>query len=99
MKKEIFAIPIFEDTIDVERLKLPDLECEPTWDSGIPTTFCKQLELCEDAYKALGEVVDRNLYEANLMGPMQDSDICGTISMMNTTTKTFIFTLSVSGVL
>tara|TARA_B100000287_G_scaffold8369_1_gene8293 strand:- start:1221 stop:1739 length:519 start_codon:yes stop_codon:yes gene_type:complete len=68
MKKEIFAIPVFEDTIDVERLKLPDLECEPTWDAGIPTTFCKQLELCEDAYKALGEVVDRNLYEANLMG-------------------------------
>ena len=39
MKKEIFAIPIFEDKVDIEKIKLPEMVCEPTWDAGVPSTF------------------------------------------------------------
>ena len=42
MKKEIFAIPIFEDKVDLDKIILPDVELEETWDSGTPTTFGKQ---------------------------------------------------------
>ena len=44
MKKEIFAIPIFEDKVDLDKIKLPEVEVEPTWDSGVPTTFSKKLD-------------------------------------------------------
>ena len=33
MKKEIFAIPIFEDKVDLDKINLPEVEVEPTWDS------------------------------------------------------------------
>ena len=33
MKKEIFAIPIFEDEVDLDKIVLPDIELEKTWDS------------------------------------------------------------------
>ena len=51
MKKEIFAIPIFEDTIDLELFKVPpckDGEVKKTWDSKTPTSFDSKLDISED---------------------------------------------------
>ena len=45
MKKEIFAIPIFEDKVDLEKIKIPEMVTEPTWDAGVPSTFAKKLPL------------------------------------------------------
>ena len=45
MKKEIFAIPVFEDKVDLEKIKIPEMETEPTWDAGVPSTFSQKLPL------------------------------------------------------
>ena len=43
MKKEIFGIPIFEDKVDVTKFDIiPRAPLEPTWDSGVPSTFSSQ---------------------------------------------------------
>ena len=64
MKKEIFAIPIFEDTIDLELFKVPpckDGEVKETWDSNTPTSFDSKLDISEDAMQDLVSVIERNL--------------------------------------
>ena len=43
MKKEIFAIPIFEDKVDLKKIEIPEMVTEPTWDAGVPSTFAKKL--------------------------------------------------------
>lgn len=45
MKKEIFAIPIFEDKVDLKKIEIPEMVTEPTWDAGVPSTFAKKLPL------------------------------------------------------
>jgi len=68
MKKEIFAIPIFEDTVDLDKINLPDVDTEPTWDSGVPSSFSTKLEVPEETYNHLSEIINKNLYEADLLG-------------------------------
>ena len=68
MKKEIFAIPIFEDKVDLDKIKLPEVEVEPTWDSGVPTTFSKKLDVPEETIEHLSGIVNKNLYDGNLLG-------------------------------
>jgi len=68
MKKEIFAIPIFEDKVDIEKIKLPEMVCEPTWDAGVPSTFAKKLPLDQEAYEHLSSIINQNLYDGNLLG-------------------------------
>ena len=68
MKKEIFAISIFEDKVDLEKINLPEVETEPTWDSGVPTSFGAELEVPKETYDHLSDIVNKNLYEANLLG-------------------------------
>lgn len=68
MKKEIFAIPIFEDKVDIEKIKLPEMVCEPTWDAGVPSTFAKKLPLDNEAYEHLSSIINQNLYDGNLLG-------------------------------
>ena len=62
MKKEIFAIPIFEDKVDLDKIKLPEVEVEPTWDSGVPKTFSKKLDVPEETIDHLSGIVNKNLY-------------------------------------
>jgi|TARA_B100000029_G_scaffold120351_1_gene113716 hypothetical protein len=71
MRKEIFAITIFEDTVDLDKIVVPykDEQLEPTWDSGVPSTFGSQKGVPESTYAYLSEVVNRNLGPAQLMGP------------------------------
>ena len=42
MRKDLFAIPIFEENIDLERIILYESEYHPTFESGVLTTFEKQ---------------------------------------------------------
>ena len=53
MKKEIFAIPIFEDKVDLKKIEIPEMVTEPTWDAGVPSTFAKKLPLKNEAYEHL----------------------------------------------
>ena len=68
MKKEIFAIPIFEDKVDLKKIEIPEMVTEPTWDAGVPSTFAKKLPLKNEAYEHLSDVINRNLYDGNLLG-------------------------------
>ncbi len=63
MKKELFAIPIFEDRIDLDRINLIDVEFEYTWDSNTLSTFGTQTpeSIPQDTWEYLSEVIDRNL--------------------------------------
>ena len=41
--KQIFGIPIFEDEVDISKFdSIPYAPLEPTWDSGVPSTFGTQ---------------------------------------------------------
>jgi hypothetical protein len=65
MRKDIFAIPIFEDVVDLEKIKI---ECEsysPTWDSKINTSFCSNQNVSEETWIHLNEVISRNLNQIN----------------------------------
>ncbi len=70
MKKLIFGIPIFEDEVDLDKIILPDVELEGTWDANIPTTFGKQdpKDVPRETWEYLSEVIDRNLYPGECMG-------------------------------
>ena len=71
MKKEIFSIPIFEDTVELSKFEdIPFAPLEPTWDSGVPSSFGTQKpeEVPTTVWQYLSEVVERNLYPAQLMG-------------------------------
>tara|TARA_B100001996_G_scaffold223375_2_gene171868 strand:+ start:142 stop:660 length:519 start_codon:yes stop_codon:yes gene_type:complete len=68
MKKEIFAIPIFEDKVDLDKINLPEVETEPTWDAGVPSSFSKELEIPKETYKHLSDIINKNLYDNNLLG-------------------------------
>lgn len=72
MKKEIFAIPIFEDTIDLELFKIPqceDAEIVETWDSNTPSSFNSKLDISGDAMNHLTSVIDKNLGVEGLIAP------------------------------
>lgn len=68
MKKDIFAIPIFEDKIDFNKFQFPEEDLEPLWDSKTPTTFTKNVKLSDESFSHLAEIVTRNLSEHGLMG-------------------------------
>ena len=71
MKKELFGIPIFEDTVELDKVNdIPSAPLEPTWDSGVSSSFGTQKpeEVPTTVWKYLSEVVERNLYPAQLMG-------------------------------
>lgn len=67
MKKEIFAIPIFEDVIDLDIFKVPKTPVKETWDSKVKTTFGTKLKVSDTAFKHLSKVISKNLSEAGLM--------------------------------
>jgi len=69
--KQIFAIPIFEDKVDLDIFKIaeePPEDLQPTWDSGVKTTFNTKLELTQPVWEHLGEIIGRNLGPVGLMG-------------------------------
>jgi len=69
--KQIFGIPIFEDTVNLDIFKIPDEPAEdlqPTWDSQVQTTFNTKLELPQPVWEHLGEIIGNNLGPVGLMG-------------------------------
>ena len=69
--KQIFGIPIFEDKVDLNIFKIaeePPEDLQPTWDSGVKTTFNTKLELTQPVWEHLGEIIGRNLGPVGLMG-------------------------------
>ena len=44
MRKDIFSIPIFEDSVDLSKINISDEPTKPTWDSETPTTFILTLK-------------------------------------------------------
>ena len=68
--KQIFGIPIFEDVVELDKFNdIPFAPLEPTWDSGVPSSFGTQKP--EDVPMSVWEYlsqVERNLHPAELMG-------------------------------
>ena len=65
MRKDLFAIPIFEEKIDLDRIILYEEEFHPTFESGLLTTMKKQkvkpttidyiIEVFKPCLKSLGD--------------------------------------------
>ena len=68
MKKEIFAIPVFEDKVDLDKINIPEMVTEPTWDAGGPSTFAKKMVLDNGTIEHLSGIINQNLYDGNLLG-------------------------------
>ena len=69
--KQVFGIPIFEDKVDLDIFQIPEEpeeDLQPTWDSGVRTTFNTKLELPQPVWEHLGDIVGRNLGPCGLMG-------------------------------
>jgi hypothetical protein len=61
MRKDLFAIPIFEDKVNLSLIKISEEETQETWDSRIQTTFFKNHEISEDTWNHLIEVITKNI--------------------------------------
>jgi hypothetical protein len=61
MRKEIFGIPIFEDSVDLSKINISDEPTKPTWDSETPTTFSAKHEVTSETWEHLIEVITRNI--------------------------------------
>lgn len=61
MRKDLFAIPIFEDKVDLNLIKISDEPLNPTWDSQIKTTFQQNHNIPKETWDHLIEVISRNI--------------------------------------
>ncbi len=69
MEKQIFPITIFECEVDIDKLGIPlDGETLPTWDSGVPTSFSRQLDVKPETWEYLSGIINNELYHGQLMG-------------------------------
>ena len=57
MKKGIFAIPVFEEKINLKKIKTGVGEFSPTWESGVRTTFNNGLKVYDSTWTYLLTVV------------------------------------------
>lgn len=65
MRKDLFAIPIFEDTVDLDKIKFEPEEYKPSWDSEITTSFGSNHDTPDETWEHLGEVISRNINQIN----------------------------------
>jgi hypothetical protein len=63
MIKNLFAIPIFEDVVDLDKIHIESKEYNTTWDSEINTSFGTEHNVSEETWIHLNEVVSRNINE------------------------------------
>ena len=63
MIKNLFAIPIFEDVVDLDKIHIESKEYNTTWDSEINTSFGTEHSISEETWIHLNEVVSRNINE------------------------------------
>ena len=57
MKKEIFSIPVFEDKINLKKIKTGVGEFAPTWESRVLTTFNTGLHVYDSTWTYLLTVI------------------------------------------
>ena len=65
MRKDLFAIPIFEDVVDLDKIHIESNEYESTWDSDIKTSFGTDHKIAEETWQHLNEVISRNINQIN----------------------------------
>ena len=75
MRKDIFSIPIFEDSVDLSKINISDEPTKPTWDSETPTTFSAKHEVTSETWEHLIEVSDRLNWPINKKYCLDFSDI------------------------
>ncbi len=61
MRKDLFAIPVFEDVVDLDKINIVSKQFGPTWDSGIETSFGTDHDISEETWMHLNEVISRNI--------------------------------------
>lgn len=67
MRADLFSVPVFIDTIDLQKINISDEETEPTWLSETPSTFTKEHKISPETYEYLVSVISKNL--EHLVGP------------------------------
>ena len=61
MRKDLFAIPIVEDVVDLDKIHIESDEYSPTWDSGVSTSFGSDQKISKETWEHLNEVISRNI--------------------------------------
>ena len=57
MRKDLFAIPVFETKIKLNKIKTIGGEFQPTWESGVLTTFNSGLTVRNSTWEYLKKVI------------------------------------------
>ena len=65
MRKDLFAIPIFEDTVDLSKINIESSEYGSTWDSQVQTSFGTEHKIEPETWEHLNEVISRNINQIN----------------------------------
>lgn len=61
MKYDIFSIPIFIDTVELDKIDIGDPPTEKIWLSETPSTLGQHHEISKETIEYLAEVVSQNL--------------------------------------
>ena len=61
MRRDLFAIPIFEDKVDLNKIHIENGVYEPTWDSGVHSSFGSDTDVPTETWEHITEVVIKNI--------------------------------------
>lgn len=72
MKIDLFSIPVFLDTVELDKIKITQSDYQPTFLSKIKTTYNNKCQLSPMSNDYLCEILDRNLL---LTGKIKEAKI------------------------
>ena len=61
MRQDFFAIPIFQDVVDLSKIKLLDKELKPTFRSGIQSSFLTEREVKKETTDYLTNLIRHHI--------------------------------------
>ena len=61
MKVNLFSIPIFIDTVDLEKIEISKADYQPTFLSGVKSNYSHQPQVHPNTYDYLASIIDKNL--------------------------------------
>ena len=64
-RKDLFAIPIFEDKVDLNKINIECDEYNSTWDSEIKTSLGSDIKVADETWQHLNEVISKNINQIN----------------------------------
>jgi len=67
MRTDLFSLPVFIDSIDLDKIKISKEPTDKIWLSETPSTFGKQHNIAPETFEYLATVISKNLGE--LVGP------------------------------